>query len=343
MKTGLPVAALLVCFACSKPSASSPETKEKAGDTQGLGTVVRLDPALDALLSKDAQIEKVAGGFTFIEGPLWRPEGALWFSDVQGDVVRQWTPDGKVIEILNPGGRDAFEPKAGAYPGPNGAAADKDGAVLICQHTAHRIIRVDKNKKISTVVDKYQGKRLNSPNDLVFRSDGSLYFTDPPYGLPKQDDDPAKQLNFNGVYRLKDGKLDLLVKDLTRPNGIALSPDEKVLYVANSDPKRKLWMRYDVASDGSVSNGKVFFDVTSETEDGLPDGMKVDQQGNVYATGPGGVWVFTPEGKHIGTIKPPEIPANCGWGDDGKTLYMTARTGLYRIKLRVAGKTALYQ
>jgi gluconolactonase len=196
--------------------------------------------------------------------------------------------------------------------------------------------------RVTTLVDRFEGKRLNSPNDLVYRSDGSLYFTDPPYGLPKGDEDPAKELNFNGVYRLAGGKLELLTKELTRPNGIALSPDEKTLYVANSDEKRKIWMRYDVAPDGRISNGKVFADVTSEKEDGLPDGLKVDAQGNVYATGPGGIRVFAPDGKHLGTIKVGENPANCGWGDDGKTLYMTAISGLYRIKLAASGKMPLY-
>jgi gluconolactonase len=191
---------------------------------------------------------------------------------------------------------------------------------------------------VTTVVDKFEGKKLNSPNDLVYHSDGSLYFTDPPYGLPKGDDDPAKELKFNGVYRLVNGKLQAIVKDLTRPNGIALSPDERTLYVANSDEKHKVWMRYELSAGGAAGNGRVFADVTAEKEDGLPDGMKVDAQGNVYATGPGGVWVFAPDGKHLGTIKPPETPANCGWGDDGKSLYMTARTGLYRIKLAVSGK-----
>jgi gluconolactonase len=257
-------------------------------------------------------------------------------------VVRQWSPDGTVTEILKPGGYDGNSLPPG-FIGPNGLAADRDGAVLICQHGNRRIARLTKDKKVSTLVDKFEGKKLNSPNDLVYRSDGSLFFTDPPYGLPKGDDDPAKELKFNGVYRLANGKLQLLIKDLTRPNGIAFSPDEKTLYVANSDEKRKLWMRYDVAPDGSVSNGRVLADVTAEKEDGLPDGLKVDSAGNVYATGPGGVWVFSPDGKHLGTIKPAEVPANCGWGDDGKSLYMTARTGLYRIKLAAAGQKQLYQ
>lgn len=307
------------------------------------GTIVRLDPALDALVLKDAQIEKLADGFTFIEGPLWRPSNALWFSDVVGNVVRQWTPDGKVTEMLKPGGYDGNSLPAGGFVGPNGMTADKDGAVLLCQHGNRRIARIDKDMKVTTLVDKFEGKKLNSPNDLVFRSDGSLYFTDPPYGLPKQDEDPAKELKFNGVYRLANGKLQLLVKDLTRPNGLAFSPDEKTLYVAVSDENHKVWMRYDVAADGTLSNGKIFADVTSNKEDGLPDGLKVDSLGNIWATGPGGIWVFAPDGKHLGTIKPTEAPANCGWGDDGKSLYMTARTGLYRIKLAVAGSKPLYQ
>jgi gluconolactonase len=328
--------AMLAAGCSSAPSPTPSAATEKS--TAMIGNIARLDPSLDALVPKDAQIEKLAGGFTFIEGPLWRPPNALWFSDVVGNVVRQWTTDGKVTEILKPGGYDGNSLPAGGFVGPNGMIAGKDGNVLLCQHGNRRIARIDKDMKVTTLVDKFEGKKLNSPNDLVFRSDGSLYFTDPPYGLPKQDEDPAKELKFNGVYRLANGKLQVLVKDMTRPNGIAFSPDEKTLYVANSDENKKLWMRYDVAANGTLSNGKVFADVTSEKEDGLPDGMKVDTLGNVYATGPGGVWVFSPDGKHLGTIKPPETPANCGWGDDGKTLYMTARTGLYRIKLAVAGK-----
>jgi gluconolactonase len=325
---------------CSKQS--EPPAAAAAEPGAAAGTIVRLDPALDDLVPKDAHIEKLAGGFTFIEGPLWRPSQALWFSDVVGNVVRQWTPDGKVVEILTPGGYDGNSLPAGGFNGPNGMTAGKDGAVLLCQHGNRRIVRIDKDKKVSTLVDKFEGKKLNSPNDLVFRSDGSLFFTDPPYGLPKGDDDPAKELPFNGVFRLADGKVQAIIKDLTRPNGIALSPDEKVLYIANSDEKHKVWMRYDLAADGSVSNPKLFADVTTEKEDGVPDGMKVDSRGNVYASGPGGLWVFSPDGRHLGTIKPAETPANCGWGDDGKSLYITARTGLYRIKLAVAGEKLVY-
>jgi len=334
----------LIATAVALSACSAPPRQESAPAAQAAptGSFVRSDPAFNSLVPLDAKIEKLAGGFTFTEGPVWRPEGAVWFSDVVGNVVRQWTPDGKVIEILKPGGYDGNSLPAGGYIGPNGMVADKDGAVLLTQHGNRRIVRISKDMKVSTLVDRYQGKRLNSPNDLVFHSDGSLYFTDPPYGFPKQDEDPLKELAFNGVYRLANGKLQLIIKDLTRPNGIAFSPDYKTLYVANSD-KKKVWMRYDVAADGSVNNGRVFADVDSEKEDGVPDGMKVDSLGNVYGTGPGGIWVFSPEGKHLGTIKLPETPANCGWGDDGKSLYITAVTGLYRVKLAVAGAKALYQ
>jgi gluconolactonase len=310
------------------------------GSESSVGNIIRIDKRLDSLIRPAAQIEKLAGGFQFTEGPLWFPAGYLWFSDVIGNVVRQWSPDGKVIEILPNGGGETNAPP-GSFVGPNGMIADKDGAVLLCQHTNRRIVRISKDRQVTSVVDRYEGKRLNSPNDLVYKSDGALYFTDPPYGLLHQDDDPLKELPFNGVFRLFQGKLQVVVDDLTRPNGLAFSPDEKFLYVANSE-ERKIWMRYEVRSDGGVEKGRVFFDVTSATERGLPDGMKLDSQGNLYCAGPGGVWILSPEGDHLGTIKLPEIPANCNWGDDGRTLYITAETGLYRIRLAVEGRKALY-
>jgi gluconolactonase len=305
-------------------------------------SIIRLDPAIDDLLPEDAYVEKLAGGFTFIEGPLWRPSGVLWFSDVRGNVTRQWSPDGQVIELLRPGGYNGNGLPPDGLVGPNGSTAGKDGTVLLCQNGNRRIVSIDRDMKLSTVIDRFDGKQLNSPNDLVYRSDGTLYFTDPPYGLPLEDEDPSKELPFNGVYKLGDGKLELLVDDMTRPNGLAFSPDEKTLYVANSDERARYWRRYDVADDGTLRNGRVFADVTAERDEGLPDGMKIDVRGNLWATGPGGVWVFTPEGKHLGTIKPPEQPANCAWGDDGRTLYMTACTSLYRIKTSVAGQKLVY-
>lgn len=328
---------LLTLTGCTQHSA----VEAKRDAAASAGTVLRADAALDALIPPAATIEKLATGFQFAEGPLWFPAGHLWFSDVQGNVVRQWSPSG-VVEILRPGGFDGSGAAPGAFIGPNGMVADKDGAVLLCQHGNRRIVRITPDRKVTTLVERFEGKKLNSPNDLVYRSDGSLYFTDPPYGLAGADQDPKKELPFNGVYRLANGKLQLLIKDLSRPNGIAFSPDEQSLYVANSDPKKKIWMRYDVNPDGTVTRGIIVADVTERTENGLPDGMKVDSQGNLYASGPGGIWIFSPEGKHLGTIQLPETPANCNWGDDGKSLYMTAETSLYRIRLAVAGKKALY-
>ena len=303
-----------------------------------VGSVRKASPALDPIVPAGAKIEKLAGGFKFTEGPLWMPEGYLLFSDIPNNAIMKWTPGGAVSVFLKPSGFNGSGAPEGAFIGSNGLTLDKQRNLLICQHGNGQLVRRDKDGKLTVLAAKYEGKRLNSPNDVVVKSDGSIYFTDPPYGFPKEDDDPGKELKFNGIYRLAGGKLQLLYRDLTRPNGLAFSPDEKVLYVANSDPKKKIWMRFDVKSDGTIANGRLFYDVTSQTAEGLPDGLKVDTKGNLYCSGPGGVWIFSSDGKHLGNIEPPEVPANVGWGDaDGKTLYMTARTGLYRIKLNVAG------
>jgi gluconolactonase len=338
MKSLLTICSLALLAGCS----STPPPPATVAETHGVGSIVRLDPAFDSLLPKDAVIEKVAGGFQFTEAPLWRPESVVWFSDVTGNVVRSVTPAGQVTVLIQKAGGETNAPP-GSFIGPNGMIADKDGYVLLCQHTNRRIVRVAKDLTTTPYLEKFEGKRFNSPNDLVYRSDGQLYFTDPPYGLLKQDDDPAKELKFNGVFRYSNGKLTAEIKDMSRPNGLALSPDGKVLYVANSDEKKRIWMRYDVAPDGSVSNGKLFGDVTAEKEAGLPDGFKVDSQGNIWTSGPAGIWVFSPDGKHLGTLKTPEVPSNCNWGDDGKTLYITAVTSIYRIKTAVMGEKPLYQ
>jgi gluconolactonase len=303
----------------------------------GVGTIQRADPALDQLIPPGARIEKLAGGFRFTEGPVWRREGYLLFSDIPANAILKWIPDGKVTDFRKPVFPGQYPD--GQFVGSNGLTLDSQGRLVSCEHGNRRVARTEKDGKIAVLVDRFEGKRLNSPNDAVYKKNGDLYFTDPPYGFLKQDDDPAKELPFNGVYRLtRAGKLELLVKDMTRPNGLGFSPDEKLLYIANSDSARKNWMVFDVRPDGTLTNGRVFYDVTKETTDGLPDGLKLDTRGNLYGTGPGGVWVFSPSGKHLGTIRPPEVPANCHWGDaDGKTLYMTARTGLYRIKLNVTG------
>ena len=301
--------------------------------------VVRLDPALDQLIARDAHVEKVTGGFKFIEGPMWR-EGRLWLSDVVGDKIFAVTPDGKVEMLIDKAGGYP-SPPADAYLGPNAMAADKDGSVLLAQQGGRKIVRIDSHLQLLPFLDSFEGKKLNSPNDLVFSPDGALWFTDPPYGLNKGDEDASKELPFNGVFRYKDGKLTALIKNLTLPNGLAFSPDGKVLYVNNSGPEMRT-MRYTVAADGSVSDAQVVLSYSNHQGRGVPDGMKLDAAGNVWTTGPGGIRIVTPQGKVLGQIKLPETASNVGWGGDGKTLYITAQTGLYRITTLVGGELPLY-
>jgi gluconolactonase len=317
---------------------------------QDAGQIAKVDPALDAIVSTGARVEKVADGFGFVEGPVWvhsTNPGYLLFSDIPANVIDKWSPGAKASVFLAKSGFTGTNPVSVGYKinngradvtliGSNGITLDKEGRVTFCQHGDRALVRLEKDGKRTVLADKYEGKRLNSPNDLVYKSDGSLYFTDPPFGLPKLDQDSQKQLPFNGVYRWSNGKLQLLSKDLKAPNGIAFSPDEKYLYV--DDSVAKTYWRFDVQPDGSITNGKVFFDMSSSKDEGVPDGMKIDQRGNIYGVGPGGVWILSPEGKHLGTIKAAEDPANLAWGDaDGKTLYLTARTGLYRVRLNIAG------
>lgn len=300
--------------------------------------IVAVDPSFNKLISANASIEKLGGGMKFTEGPVWVAEPPqLLFSDIPGNAIMKWTPDGRLSTFRQPVFTGSFAP--GTFVGSNGLTLDRQGRLIACEHGNRRVTRTEKDGKITVLADRFEGKRLNSPNDGAYRNNGDFYFTDPPYGFAKQDDDPAKELSFNGVYRLTaTGSLELVVRDMTRPNGIAFSPDEKRVYIANSDAKRKIWMVYDVTGSGRLSSGKVFFDATGETAEGLPDGLKVDRMGNVWATGPGGVWVFSPAGKLLGKVQPAEVPANCAWGDaDGKTVYMTARTGLYRVRTTVGG------
>jgi gluconolactonase len=215
---------------------------------------------------------------------------------------------------------------------------DKEGRLTICQHGNRRVIRVEPRGKLTVLADQYQGKRLNSPNDLVYKSDGSLYFTDPPFGLPKTFDDPRRELPFSGVFRCYEGEVTLLTQELTGPNGLAFSPDEQYLYVGNWDPQKKVVMRYPVNSDGMLASGEVFYDMAGASGDDAVDGIKVDQEGNLYVCGPGGVWILSPEGHVLGMIQGPEIPHNLAWGDqDAQTLYMTAMTGIYRMRLQIPG------
>lgn len=307
--------------------------------------ITRKDAALDEIVPQDAKIEKLAGGFLFTEGPIWVPrgeegDGYLLFSDPNNNVIYRWTQDGQLSIFMTKSGYRG--PDIGEYgqPGSNGLTLDKLGRLTINQHGNRRVVRMEKNGQLTVLADRYAGKRLNSPNDLVYKSDGALYFTDPPFGLPKFFDDPRKEIPYSGVFRVSpDGKdVQLLTKELSGPNGLAFSPDEKYFYVDNWDDKKKIVMRYDVNPNGSLSNGKVFFDMTSADGEDALDGLKVDQKGNLYVSGPGGLWIISPEGKHLGTIVGPEHPHNFAWGDDdGKTLYLCAKTGLYRIRLNIAG------
>ncbi len=302
----------------------------------GAGSILRVDAGLDALVPTTAQIEKLSDGFVFTEGPVWiRAESRLLFSDVRANAIHQWSEADGAIPFIDP----VFEGDAEGLRSlsSNGLTLDAEGRIVICEHGNRRISRLEADGSRTTLVDNYEGGRLNSPNDATYGSDGSLYFTDPPYGLEGLEESPLRELDFNGVYRLHpDGELELLVRDQSRPNGIALSPDESVLYVANSDENQKVWFAYDLDENGA-SNGRIFYDVNDQMAEGAADGMKVDRAGHLFATGPGGVWVFGIDGTHLGTIMPDEVPANVGWGDDGRTLYMTARTGLYRIALSTEG------
>lgn len=311
-----------------------------ADETRTIGEIRRVDPRFDKLVPQDAKIEVLASGFDWAEGPVWdRTDDSLLFSDIPPNSVFRWKQGEGVSLFLKPSGYTGDKSRGGE-PGSNGLLFDAQGRLVLCQHGDRRVARLEEDGTQTVLADRYQGKRLNSPNDGTFHSNGDLYFTDPPYGLEGLNDDPAKELDFNGVYlRRKNGELVLLTKEMSFPNGIALSPDEKTLYVANSDPRRAIWMAFEVQSDGTLSGGRVFYDATEWVgqRKGLPDGLKVDQAGNLFATGPGGVSVFSPEGDHLGSIDSGEATANCGWGNDGQTLYMTSDMHLCRVRLNTTG------
>jgi gluconolactonase len=301
-------------------------------------SVERLDPALDALIAPGTKVEKLAEGFNWSEGPTWY-KGSVVFSDVPENIVYQWKPGATKAEVwLKPSGLTTPTPGF-REQGSNGLAVDAKGNLILCQHGDRRIARMVEHGKFETIAGQIDGKKFNSPNDLAFRKNGDIYFTDPPYGLEGLNKSPIKQTEWNGVYRVDAaGKVTLLTKEVSFPNGIGFSPDEKTLYVANSGDKNI--MAYDVQADGSIAKGRLFFDAAPLAAKGLKgscDGLKVDAQGNLWATGPGGVLVLSPAGKHLGTVLTNNATGNCCWGDDGGTLYITADMYLARVKTKTKG------
>lgn len=353
--TAVSASAGLGCRQATAPAhpAATPQARPASSETQLAPTIERLDPEMNHIVPTNPVLERVVTGMKWTEGPVWMPAGYLVFADIPSNSIRKWVPGSGVSILMQPSGYKGSAPYGGPEPGSNGMTLDSRGRLTVAGHAQRDVWRLEDlnpGGQITILADKYRGKQLNSPNDLVYKSDGSLYFTDPPYGLRTQkDNDPDKQLRVNGVYRIpraldhKPGAppdragLELLISDLPRPNGIAFSPDEKYLYVDNSEPK-KIWMRYTVKSDGTLTDPKLLLDATSDPRVGAPDGMKVDQQGNIYSAGPGGVWIISPAGKHLGTIEMPERVGNLTWGDaDHQTLYITASTSVYRIRLMIPG------
>jgi gluconolactonase len=300
--------------------------------------VVRVHSGIDAIVPLNPKIFKLAEGFQFTEGPIWVKPGHLLFSDPNANVIYKYVPDRSLSVFKKNSGYSGKDVAEYFQPGSNGLTLDKNGRLTINEHGNRRVIRVERDGTVTILADKYQGKRLNSPNDLVYRSDGTLFFTDPPFGLPKFYNDPRKELPYSGVFAVHKGQLKLLTTDLKGPNGIAFSPDEKHLYVGNWDAEKKVVMRYDVDAEGNLANGNLFFDMTSAPGEDAIDGIKVDQEGNLYVSGPGGLWIISSAGKHLGTIVAPKHPHNLAWGgDDGRTLYMTAQGTLYRMPLNIPG------
>lgn len=316
-----------------------------AGMSPDLPKIERLDPLLDRLMAPDAKVEILAQGYDWSEGPVWVKDGGfLLFSDVPQNVVVRWKEGEGARPWLTPSGYTGREPR-GAELGSNGLVIDHDGRLILCQHGDRRIARMEAPlsapaPRFSTLADRYDGARFNSPNDVVFNRQGDLYFTDPPYGMVKQFEDQARELPYQGVFRRgRDGVVSLLTRDMTRPNGLAFSPDEKTLYISQSDPTAPIWRAFNVRPDGSLGGSRILFDASSlaKTRRGLPDGLKVETEGTLFAAGPGGVLILTPNGRHLGTILTGQATGNCAFGDDGRTLYMTADMYLMRVRLKAKG------
>lgn len=313
-----------------------------AAEVEGVGRIERLDPRFDRLVAPDAVVERVADGITWAEGPLWDPRAkALLFSDIPRNAIFRWTPAAGVELFLAGSGYSGSTPFAGREPGSNGLTFDRQGRLVFCQHGDRRIVRREHDGRMIVLADRYAGKRLNSPNDLVYASNGDLYFTDPPYGLPGTFEDSDKELPFQGVYRLAaDGVLTAVITDLPAPNGLAFSPDGKTLYVSNAQRSHPVWMAYPVRPDGTVGPGREFAEARAWVGEGEgnPDGLKVDGGGNVFAAGPGGIHVFAPDGTRLGRIEIGVPAGNLAWGEDGRVLYVTANHWILRLRTRTLGQ-----
>ncbi|HET7178604.1 MAG TPA: SMP-30/gluconolactonase/LRE family protein [Chryseosolibacter sp.] len=302
-----------------------------------VGSIERIDAAFDDIVDPDASFEVLADGYDWAEGPLWiESEKALLFSDVPMNIIYKWTEDGGATQYLKPSGFTSNGSTTSHEPGSNGLALDTDGRLIVCQQGDRRIAALDAplnapKATFAVLTDNYNGKKFNSPNDVVVRSNGDLFFTDPPYGMPEG----GQEIPFHGVYKVSGGVTTLLVDSLTRPNGLAFLPGENTLLIANSDSAKAMWYAYDLAGD-SLTNARIFYKLPTAAlkESGLPDGLKIDRQGNVFATGPGGIWVFNREAKLLGKIRIPVATGNCAFSDDQKTLFITADHYLLRLKMR---------
>lgn len=328
MRYPISLAMLVIC--CSVGLAQTPAT---------IGRIERHDPAFEKLVADDAKIEVLAGGFTWTEGPVWISDetgGHVLFSDIPRNSIFRWSESRGIDLFMRPSGYTGVS-YYGLEPGTNGLALDAQGRLTACEHGDRRVSVLTRGGGKRTLVDNYQGRRLNSPNDLVFDSAGTIYFTDPPYGLPERASDPRRELDFCGVYRLDpDGKLTLLTKQLARPNGIGLSPDEKSLYVAQSDPDNPIWMSFPIKGDKTLGKGKVIFSAKKYIKQypGLPDGLAVAADGTIFGSGPGGIYVLTPAGKLIGQLITEGRTSNCTFDSEQKTLYITADSYLCRVKMK---------
>ena len=305
------------------------------------GTIERIDPAINKIISASAKAEIIAEGFDWCEGPVWVEKyNMLLFSDVPRDTIFKWTETGGKEIYLTPSGYTGTIPRGGEM-GSNGLTLDKKGHLVLCQHGNRQIAKMDAPldkpiPKYISLADNYKGKKLNSPNDLTINSEGEIFFTDPPYGLEKQMDDPKKEISFQGVYKMNaNGQVVLLVDSLTRPNGIAFLPGEKQLLISNSDPDKPNWYIFDVVGD-SLKNGRIFFSAAGydKSQKGLPDGFKVDRNGNVFASGPGGVYFFNNKGKLLGKLKLENAASNIALSPDEKTIYITNDMYVLRFKMR---------